>query len=311
MNRYPIFIVSKGRSDTMLTSRSLSRMKVPHHIVIEPQDEADYDKALDTFKIRPWVTLLVAPFSNHGDGPGRARNWAWDRAIEMDSGSHWVMDDNIDDFYRLHKNKRYRVDCDAPFRVMEDFVDRYDNVMMAGPNYRFFCPSSVKFPPYRTNNRIYSCNLIRNHCPHRWRGRYNEDTILSLDILRDGLCTIQFNIFLQGKVATQTMGGGNTEEFYHKELGFDEESGEAIQAEEILDVKGYNVEGTRAKSQMLVDMFPEDCELVYRYQRWHHHVKYEKYKTNKLKFREDFVMPTGVDNYGLKLVKKNREDLVK
>ena len=47
-------------------------------------------------------------------------------------------------------------------------------------------------------------------CPHRWRGRYNEDTILSLDILKDGLCTMQFNNLLQGKVNTQVLGGGNS-----------------------------------------------------------------------------------------------------
>ena len=70
----PVYIVSKGRSDSMITSKSLSRMKVPHYIVIEPQDEELYDKALDNFNIRKYVTLLVAPFSNHGDGPGRARN---------------------------------------------------------------------------------------------------------------------------------------------------------------------------------------------------------------------------------------------
>ena len=62
----PMYIVSKGRADSMITSRSLSRMKI-HYIVVEPQDMQDYDKALDTFDIREYVTLLEA-FSNHGDG---------------------------------------------------------------------------------------------------------------------------------------------------------------------------------------------------------------------------------------------------
>ena len=76
----PVYIVSKGRHESMITSKSLSRMKVPHYIVIEPQDEKDYDNALTHFGIRDYVTLLVAPFSNHGDGPGRARNWEIGRA---------------------------------------------------------------------------------------------------------------------------------------------------------------------------------------------------------------------------------------
>ena len=104
----PVYIISKGRHESMITSRSLARMKVPHYIAIEPQDEQNYEEALDNFNIRKYVTLLIAPFSNHGDGPGRARNWCWDHAISIGADKHWVLDDNISDFYRLHKNKRIR-----------------------------------------------------------------------------------------------------------------------------------------------------------------------------------------------------------
>ena len=55
----PVYIVSKGRADTSYTSRSLARMKVPHYIAIEPQDEENYENALDNFKIREYVTLLI------------------------------------------------------------------------------------------------------------------------------------------------------------------------------------------------------------------------------------------------------------
>ena len=108
--KYPLYIASKGRADSMITSKSLSRMKIHHYISIEPQDEEPYEKALDKFKLRPYAKLLLLPFSNHGDGPGRARNWCWDHSKDVLGAEwHWVMDDNIDDFYRLHKNFRYRV----------------------------------------------------------------------------------------------------------------------------------------------------------------------------------------------------------
>ena len=212
--KYPVYIISKGRSDSMFTSRSLARMQVPHYIAIEPQDEELYEAALDNFGIRPFVTLLVAPFSNHGDGPGRARNWCWDHSIELGATSHWVMDDNIQDFYRLHRNERIRVESGVIFKAAEDFVDRYENVPISGFQYRFFCAPNQKYPAYVKNTRIYSTLLIRNDCKHRWRGRYNEDTDICLRVLKDGDCTIQFNAFLQGKVATQTLKGGNTAEFY-------------------------------------------------------------------------------------------------
>ena len=115
--RYPVYIISKGRYDSMFTSRSLTRMKVPHFIAIEPQEHDAYENALDHFNLRQYVTLLVAPFSNHGDGPGRARNWCWDHAISIGEKKHWVLDDNIKDFYRLTHNKRIRVESGAIFQI--------------------------------------------------------------------------------------------------------------------------------------------------------------------------------------------------
>lgn len=289
--KHPVYIISKGRSESMLTSRSLARMKVPHYIAIEPQDEDLYEEALDKFKIRPYVTLLVAPFSNHGDGPGRARNWCWDHSISIGAEKHWVLDDNIADFYRLHKNKRVRVESGAIFRAAEDFVDRYENVPIAGFQYRFFIAPNSKYPPYVKNTRIYSTLLIDNKCKHRWRGRYNEDTDICLQVLKDGDCTIQFNAFLQGKSATQTVKGGNTEEFYHKEG-----------AEEGKWIENVNSEGTRNKSQMLVDLHPDVARMVWRYKRWHHYVDYSSFKKNELRLKPGVKMPEGNNNYGMKFV---------
>lgn len=291
---HPVYIISKGRHETMKTSRSLSRMKVPHYITIEPQDEKLYDQALDNFKIRDYVTLLVAPFSNHGDGPGRARNWCWDHAISIGAEKHWVLDDNIDDFYRLNYNKRIRVESGAIFKAAEDFVDRYENVPISGFQYRFFIAPNSFYPPYVKNTRIYSTLLISNDCKHRWRGRYNEDTDICLRVLKDGDCTIQFNAFLQGKAATQTVKGGNTEEFYHKEGG--------MSKEEWRDGR-LNPEGTKNKSQMLVDLHPDVATMVKKYGRWHHYVDYSIFKKNELILKPGVVIPEGINNYGMKLVK--------
>lgn len=292
--RSPVYIISKGRHTSMFTSRSLSRMRVPHYIAIEPQDEENYEKALDVFDIRKYVTLLIAPFSNHGDGPGRARNWCWDHAIEVGAKRHWVLDDNISDFYRLHQNKRIRVESGAIFRAAEDFVDRYENVPISGFQYRFFIAPNQSYPPYVKNTRIYSTLLIDNSCKHRWRGRYNEDTDICLRVLKDGDCTIQFNAFLQGKAATQTVKGGNTEEFYHKEGTQDKTKWR----------DGHlNPEGTINKSQMLVDMHPDVARIVWKYGRWHHFVDYSPFKKNELRYKKNAVVPNGINNYGMKLVK--------
>ena len=255
---YPVYIVSKNRADSRLTAKSFERMKMPYYIAVEPQDYDDYYAVTD----KKYGTVLVLPFSNHGDGPGRARNWCWDHSIKLGAKRHWVLDDNISDFYRLNNNLRIRVESGAIFKSAEDFVDRFTNVPISGFQYRFFIAPDSKYPPYVKNTRIYSTLLIENTCPYRWRGRYNEDTDICLRVLKAGMCTIQFNAFLQGKNATQTVKGGNSAEFYDKE-------------------------GTWKKSKMLVDLHPDVSRMVMRFNRWHHYVDYGPFKKNKLIYRDD------------------------
>ncbi len=90
--KYPMYIISKGRGDSRLTSRCFERIGVPYHIVIEPQDYDEYACVIDEDKI------LVLPFSNHGQGSGPARNWCWEHAKSSGFKRHWLFDDNIRDF---------------------------------------------------------------------------------------------------------------------------------------------------------------------------------------------------------------------
>lgn len=124
--RYPIYIISKGRWESRLTSKALEKINVPYHIVVEPQEYDNYASVIDPDKI------LVLPFSNLGQGSIPARNWVWEHAIGTGAKRHWILDDNIAWFARLHKNKKILVDNGVCFGATEDFVDRYENVAMAG-----------------------------------------------------------------------------------------------------------------------------------------------------------------------------------
>ena len=162
--KYPIYIISKGRWDSRLTSKTLEKMGVPYHIVIEPQEYSKYAEVINPEKI------LVTPFSNLGLGSIPVRNWVWEHSISIGAEKHWILDDNIRSFYRLNHNTRLVVETGAIFKAAEDFVNRYENIALSGFNYRFFCKEAVKLPPYYLNTRIYSCILIRNDIPYRWRG---------------------------------------------------------------------------------------------------------------------------------------------
>lgn len=284
--KYPLFIVSKGRAETRHTARYLDYMKVPYRLVVEP---SEYDLYLSHVKDKNKLIELDMSYKDKYDtcddlgltkstGPGPARNFVWDLSIKEGYDFHWVMDDNIRSFRRYNLNEKVKVSSGTIFSAMEEFVQRYENVGMAGPNYYMFQPARQKSPPFILNTRIYSCNFIKNDLPYRWRGRYNEDTILSLDMLTDGLCTIQFNAFLQEKITTQNVRGGNSAEFYDKE-------------------------GTLEKSRMQLKMYPDVSKVVMRFGRIHHYVDYSKFRVNKLIRKKDVNI--NKEKFNMKLKKIN------
>jgi len=286
---YPLYIVSKGRwhENRRLTVRTLEHMRIPYRIVVEEQEAENYRAAvnpafgtvlvLDPAFQRAYETCdddgLTKPV-----GSGPARNFAWEHSISLGVARHWVVDDNIEHFYRLNHNAKLRVLDGTFFYAMETFVDRYANVAMAGPNYDYFANARQRLKPFTINTRLFSCNLIRNDLPMRWRGRYNEDAILSVDMLKAGWCTIQFYAFLQGKAPTQSVKGGNTDAF-------------------------YALEGTLNKSKMLVRTHPDVARLMWRFGRWHHYIDFSQFKRNVLVKRPDVVTTPGVDEFGMALVR--------
>lgn len=206
--RYPVYVISKGRSDCCLTARFLIRDEVDFRIVVEPQERESY--AVEFGDAR----LLVLPFSNLGLGSIPARNFVWEHAKAAGAERHWILDDNMTGVYRRWRARKIPCEAGVAFSATEDFVDRYENVAIAGLNYFMFAPNKLKAPPFVANVHVYSCLLILNRLPHRWRGRYNEDTDLCLQVLSDGWCTILFNAFLVLKMRTMTMKGGNATELY-------------------------------------------------------------------------------------------------
>ena len=144
------------------------KMNVPYYIIVEKQEFDEYAAVIDPAKI------LILPIeylenydtcddlgSSKGKGPGAARNYAWEHSIGLGAKWHWVMDDNIASFNRLNRNLMVKVESGAVFKAAEDFVNRYENVAIAGFNYDFFAKAKEPLPPYTLNTRIYSCLLIK------------------------------------------------------------------------------------------------------------------------------------------------------
>ena len=303
-SRYPIYIISKGRPDSRLTVKSLDAMGAMYRVVIEESEYDDYAAVINPNK------LLVLPegfrenpkwarrCENTGllGGSIPVRNWVWEHSIAEGHKRHWILDDNIWHFYRAHNNRKTKVLTPTPFRVCEDFTDRYTDVKMSGMNYANLCPGYSKRPPYYHNTRVYSCILLANDVYENgelyWRGKYNEDTDLSLRLMKAGYHTYLFNAFVCGKCATLTMEGGNTKEVY----GID-------QVGTKYDRTGSDFDHRRAFAESLHAQHPGEVRITQKFGRWHHHIDYRVFQNKKPTKKPGLNIPKGGNNYGMKLVK--------
>jgi hypothetical protein len=268
--RYPVYVPSKGRFDRCLTAKFLIKDKVPFCLVVEPQERAAYADKFGEER------TLVLPWDNPGSVIP-ARNWIKEHATKAGYKRHWQLDDNIWCIKRRWRGRRIPCDSGIALAAVEDFVDRYENVAIAGLNYEMFLPTGQKKPPFQLNCHVYSCCLILNGLSHKWRGRYNEDTDLCLQVLADGWCTILFNAFLIFKVRTMVISGGNTDAIYQGD-------------------------GRLKMARSLERLWPGVVETKRRFRRPQHVVKnaWRKFDTPLIR-RPGLVIDDSPNEYGLKL----------
>jgi hypothetical protein len=224
--KYPIYVITKGRWDKTLTIDTLEDMGVDFFICVEPKE---IDMYLGNPKVDPQkVLILPENFSERGEGAVPVRNWVWEHSIQMGFEKHWQLDDNIHWFYRWNNNIQKKIRDGVFFRIMEDFSDRYENIGLVSPQYKSFIPAiDTGRGQFLVNTRAYSCILINNtlldqRLTERWRGRYNDDTDLTLRVLSTGdLCTVNFHSLLSGKQTSGSMKGGMQDMYKnHTHLGY-------------------------------------------------------------------------------------------
>lgn len=271
--RYPIYVPSKGRWKTPLTIRSLQRIRVPFRVVVETQEAEHYAGVVDESQ------LLILP---HRDkGLVVTRNWIWDHAQDSGTPRFWTFDDNIDGFYRLHDNAKRLLTVAGFLRAMEDFVERYENIPIAGMQYELFATRRTRMPPVSFNTRVYSNMLIQTDArtpdgrPYRNEGFYNDDTDLCLRVLKDGFCTALFNAFLINKIATMRVEGGMTPH--------------------------YQGDGRLRMAKELAEKHPDVVTVTRKWGRWQHQVDYSPFQSNALRLRPEVEVQGGVNEYGMKL----------
>ena len=275
---YPIFIISYNRPNNNATTIScLIKYGVKFNVVVHKEQLSAYKAFFKSNNIN-WIifddeykhkyeTLSNVDSHEKNAGSGAERNFAWDCAKNAGYTAYWNFDDNMS--FRKHtgkltsSNKSFgRVGVTASefvelFHKAEDFYDSYDNlfIMELGESTYF----GFRNVPV-INRRCYSALLINTAIPTQWRGRYNEDTIMSIDCLINGFCTLQSPILLKQKQSTRDAKGGN------HALGNGKDD---LKNQVYSDAVNYEFSSS-LKSQMLVAVYPQYCYLKYRVGRIHH-----------------------------------------
>lgn len=255
------------------------RDDVPFRIVVEPQEHDEYAARFGAER------MITLPWSDLGkEGLIAARNWIKQHSIEEGHARHWQIDDNIVQTRRLFHGKKIPCDANYAFSIAEDFVDRYENIAIAGLNYSMFAYPVDRVPPFFLNSRVYSCTLVLNEIPHRWRTALNDDTDICLQVLADGWCTVLINAFLVQKLKTMSVAGGNTPH--------------------------YTQDGRLRMAKSLERNWPGVVTTRRRFGRPQHWVKghWTRFDTPlKLKPEIDLEAMEKIDNYGLELHKVRDE----
>lgn len=258
-----------------MTIKALERINVPYTAFIEAQEYDQYAAVVNP------ANLHVMP---HRDkGLVVTRNYIWDYAESIGTPRFWTMDDNIQNFFRLNNNLKVPVSSGAMLYAIEDFVERYENVPIAGMQYFMFASRKTVQPPLILNTRVYSNMLIQTDAkdprgnPYRNEGFYNDDTDLCLRVLKDGYCTILFNAFLARKSQTMTVKGGMTPH--------------------------YQGDGRYKMALELQRKHPDVVTITRKWGRWQHQVNYKPFKGNRLIKKPGVVIPDEPNEYGMKLVR--------
>ena len=275
-NKYPIYILSKGRWEKRFTVNALNEMNVDFKICVEPKEYDNYVKYVDKHNI----LKLPENFSEQNKGGIPVRNWIWQHAVDNGHSKHWIIDDNIAGFYRWELNTQKKVKNPLFFRILEDYADQFDNVYLSSPQSYCFVPkNSRQHKGILINSRCYSCILIDhrldNILEERWRGRYNEDTDLTLRVLSKGYCTLLYQHYLIDKLTSGKVKGGNTDTIYD----------------------GGSHKGYQAKYDELKNNWPDIVKLKNNSHvdgRPHHHINYTKLFKQKLILKNEIKNDYGI-----------------
>lgn len=200
VNKYKIYIPSKGRPTTVKTSVTLGGLD--YVLVVEPQDYDEYTKV--------YPQNQVLRLDKNDQGLAYVRNFIKKYSTEKGEEYHWQMDDDIERFQARHRTSTKNKDITPilAISIVEECHSKYTNVAISG-----ICANAFAFSkkyPVQKNRLAYQCVLVSNNNPLEWDMGGVEDWFYTFNVLEHGYCTLAFHHIMTQTSPTMQTSGGST-----------------------------------------------------------------------------------------------------
>ena len=283
---FPVYVPTRGRPQKQMTADALLELGISPYLVVEAAEEEAYSKANPNCKVIVWPQSYLDDYEKTPEldphpTTGAAHNYAWDHSRANGYTHHWIMDDNIGRFLIRSKGRRANLHNPIALHWHENLIRKYQNLAgIALAMAPFMMGKELML-----NTRLYCCTLYRNDLNQsgiKWRRGLNDDTIVSLDILKTGYwCTAESRVVGIRKTGTSRksrMSGGMTD--FYAQGGFIKKSAE------------------------LVRTHPDCSRTVVKFNRVHHVVDFSGFKQQLIPVDQTNVPPPKIESKSIKTNQK-------
>lgn len=197
--QHTIYIPSKARANSCTTPHLLMKDGITNWlIVIEPQDFRDYAK-----EFHPGHIVVL---DKNDQGLWYSRQFCKDRSISYGDEYHWQLDDDIRSFISRSPGMASSrpLPCEA-LREIEEVVEKYSNIGQAGMNQNSWPPGDN---PIKVNRLPVQAFLVNNSVKAKFRTPILNDFDFTLQVLKEGWCTLLFDHIRTNTPPIGTNAGG-------------------------------------------------------------------------------------------------------
>ena len=282
---YPLCILSFNRADENgKTHKLLTKLGLNHYLFIEPSQKKMYEN----WMVHHYCKLIIYPenFSMMSMGGTPGRNYILDWAQQQGYDRVWMLDDNIKEYRRLQFGTKNIIQSSEIFTHIERYIKRFNNIGGVAHNFAPFIVEGDKRPCIIENCKIYSSMCLLTNPDIRFRYKYNEDVLISMEYIEKGYTTLCFNSVLYSKNTSGLDQGGNTTSIYKNGSGYKDKF-EYLQC--IVKILIIENKLTLCQDKTCDDLVRRDTTM--KSKDYHHKVQYEclqNYHKNKIVKKENY-----------------------